>query len=199
MMNYFDQIYSRIFGKGKGTSATVMVNEILKRSQNFLNRFNAWKASEHCEEFLNELWEAYFWRKNGIEKNPPMVLHESNYSNGFAIGYLPEYGKRNFQFLFDLLADQVKRLDYRLVLSRQTMKEQGDNVEIKEMHYLKPKRNFTKPIDQQYGNVQIEYIELNNEPARIKFIANSYPDSNYMEAKSFESLAQHVLTLKSKS
>ena len=110
-----------------------------------------------------------------------MLLHESNYSNGFAIKYMPEYGKKNFHFLFDYLADQVKKLDYTLVMSRQTMKENGDEVEMKEMHYLKPKRGFVEPIDQQYGNVQIEYKELNDEPMRIKLVANSYPDRKYLE------------------
>lgn len=193
-MNYFDQIYNRLFGKSKEAS-TVIVNALINRSQGFLNRFNAWKSSDACQEFLNELWQSYFWRKKGIEKNPPMVIHESTYSNGFAITYLPEYSKKDFHYLFDYLADQVKKLDYRLVMSRQTMKESGDAVETKELHYLKPKRGFVEPIDQKYGNVQIEYIEVNNEPSRIKFIANSYPDRKYMEAQSFESLAQHVFDI----
>ncbi|GAB4246045.1 MAG: hypothetical protein Tsb0034_24870 [Ekhidna sp.] len=196
-MKYFDQIYLRIFGREKQPTS-VMINEIIKRSQNFLQRFNAWKASDVCEEFLNDLWQSYFWRKQGIEKEPHMVLHESNYSNGFAISYMPEYDRRQFHYLFDLLADQVKKLDYRLVLSRSTMKESDQGVEKKEMHYLKPKRGFVEPIDQKFGNVQIEYIELNNEPTRIKFVANSYPDRKYTEAKNFESLAQHVFTFESK-
>jgi len=190
-MSYFDQIYSKLFKKS--TKSSVIVDELIKRSQTFLNRFNAWKTSDACEEFLNELWQSYSWSKQGIEKNPPILLHESNHSNGFAIGYLPEYEKSNFHFLFDYLADQVKKLDYRLVVSKQTLKENGDEVEKKELHYLKPKRDFTEPIDQKYGNVQIEYIEYNNQPSRIKFIANSYPDRKYTQALSFESLAQHVL------
>lgn len=196
-MSYFDQIYAHIFGKTKNQSS-ITVNDILKRSHDFISNFQVWKSSDHCAEFLNELWESYFWRKKGIEKNPPMILHESNHSNGFAITYLPEYGKRNFQYLFDFFADQVKALDYRLVLSRQTMKESGDNVETREMHYLKPKRNFVEPIDQRYGNVQIEYIELNNVPSRIRFIANTYPDRKYKNPENFESLAQHVFNLESK-
>jgi len=62
------------------------------------------------------------------------------------------------------------------------------------MHYLKPKHDFSSPIDQKYGNVQIEYIEKDNEPTRIKFMANSYPDRQYKAAMDFESLAEHVLT-----
>ena len=197
-MSYFDQIYARLFGK-KNTKTSVMVNELIKRSQHFIHSFDSWKSSETCTEFLSDLWESYFWRRQGIEKNPPIVLHESNHSNGFAIGYIPSYSKSDFHFLLDYFADQVKKLDYRLVMSRHTMQEKGDTVEKKEMHYLKPKYSFEEPIDQKYGNVQIEYLEVDNEPTRIKFIANSYPDRKYTEALSFEVLAQHVFNVASES
>lgn len=190
-MNYFDAIYSKLFGK-KDASPIVLIDDIIKRSASFVQQFQAWKHSDICDEFLNELWQSYFWRKKGIEKDPPMHLLETNHSNGFAINYLPEFGRSNFHFLFDYLADRVKGLDYQLVVSRQTMREAGDNVETKEMHYLKPKRSFVEPIDQQYGNVQIEFLRINDEPSRIKLIANSYPDRKYTQSKNFEELAQHI-------
>ena len=193
-MSYFDLIYQRLFGKSGSSQTRVLVNEIIKRSQNFLDRFQAWKTSDKCQEFLNDLWQSYFWRKQGIDKDPQIVILESTYSNGLAIDYEDKYGKSNFHYLFDYLADQVKKLDYKLVVSRHTMQEKGDIVELKEMHYLKPKNNFVEPIDQKYGNVQIEYIEENDQPTRIKLIANSYPDRKYTQAKSFEDLAQHIFS-----
>jgi hypothetical protein len=78
------------------------------------------------------------------------------------------------------------------------MKEKGEEVETKEMHYLKPKRGFVEPIDQRYGNVQIEYTKLNDIPTRIKLIANTYPDRKYKEAESFESLTEYLFSLKPK-
>ncbi|MEO9483824.1 MAG: hypothetical protein ABJG47_10280 [Ekhidna sp.] len=195
-MSYFDYIYSKLFGKPGTTSTKVLVNEIIKRSQSFLDRFQAWKKSDLCSDFLNDLWQSYFWRKRGVDKDPQISLLESTYSNGFAISYETKYGKMNFRYLFDLLADQVKLLDYRLVMSRHTMQEKGDVVEVKEMHYLKPKRGIVEPIDQKYGNVQIEYIEENDQPTRIKLIANSYPDRKYKQAEDFENLAEYIFSLK---
>ncbi|WP_420577604.1 hypothetical protein [Ekhidna sp.] len=194
-MSYFDYIYNRLFGKSEATSTKVLVHEIIKRSQSFLDRFNTWKTSDICAEFLNDLWQSYSWSKKGLDKDPQILLLESTYSNGFAISYEARYGKNNYRYLFDYLADQVKMLDYRLVVSRHTMQEKGDVVELKEMHYLKPKRGFVEPIDQKFGNVQIEYIEENDEPTRIKLIANSYPDRKFKEAQSFEDLAKHIFTL----
>ena len=195
-MSYFDYIYNKLFGKTGVTPTRMLVNEVIKRSQSFLDRFQAWKTSELCADFINDLWQSYFWRKQGVDKNPQILFLESTYSNGFAISYEAKYGKRNFRYLFDYLADQVKKLDYRLVMSRHTMQERGDVVEMKEMHYLKPRHGFAEPIDQKYGNVQIEYIEENDEPTRIKFIANSYPDRKYKQAESFENLAEYIFLLK---
>ncbi|WP_425392262.1 hypothetical protein [Ekhidna sp.] len=195
-MSYFDDIYSRIFGKQDKTPAGIFVNELIKRSQSFINRFQEWKNSDYSAELINDLWQSYFWRKQGVDKDPHILILESTYSNGFAISYEPKYGKNNFHYLFDYLADQVKKLDYRLVVSRHTMQEKGDIVESKEMHYLKPKTGFVEPIDQKFGNVQIEYIEENDEPTRIKLIANSYPDRKYKQADSFEDLAKHIFSIK---
>lgn len=145
---------------------------------------------------MNELWKSYSWSKQGIDQDAEVLVLESTYSNGFAIGYETKYGKNDFRYLIDYFAYQVKKLDYRLVMSRQTMQEKGDVVEMKEMHYLKPKRGWVEPIDQKYGNVQIEYIEENDQPTRIKLLVNSYPDRKYKEAESFEDLAEHIFSNK---
>jgi hypothetical protein len=174
----------------------VTVNEVIKRSQSFLDQFHAWKSSETCSELMNELWKSYSWSKQGIDQDAEVLVLESTYSNGFAIGYESKYGKNDFRYLIDYFAYQVKKLDYRLVMSRQTMQEKGDVVEMKEMHYLKPKRGWVEPIDQKYGNVQIEYIEENDQPTRIKLLVNSYPDRKYKEAESFEDLAEHIFSNK---
>ena len=170
-MSYFDYVYKKLFPSGK-YSSTVLVNAVIKRSQSFLKNFNTWKASELCEEYLNEIWQSYFWSKNGIDKNPQVSIFESSRSNGFAISYQPNFNKYHFHYLFDYLADKVKKLDYKLVTSKFTMEERGDNVETREMHFLKPRNDLTTPRDQKYGNVQIEFISVNDEPANIKFIAN---------------------------
>jgi len=195
-MSYFDYIYNRLFGQTGATSTKVLVNEIIKRSQSFLDQFHAWKSSDICEELLNDLWQSYSWRKQGLDKDPQVLLLESTYSNGFAVDYESKYGKNSLRFLFDYFADEIRKLDYRLVVSRHTMKERGDVVEMKEMHYLKPKRTWVEPIDQKYGNVKIEYIEENDQPTRIKLLANSYPDRKYREAESFEDLVEFIFSNK---
>ena len=88
----------------------------------------------------------------------------------------------------------MKKLDYRLVNSHLTIQEKGEDVETREMHYLKPKSGFEAPRDQKYGNVQIEFIRLNDRPANINLLANTYSDRAYNEPKEFEELAQHIFS-----
>jgi len=197
-MSYFDYVYKKLFPPGK-YSSTVFVHEVIKRSQSFLKNFNTWKASELCEEYMNEIWQSYFWSKNGIDKNPQVSIFESSRSNGIAISYQPNFNKYHFHYLFDYLADKVKKLDYKLVTSKFTMEERGDNVETREMHFLKPKNDLTTPRDQKYGNVQIEFIRVNDEPTNIKLIANTYSDRAYQEPKNFEQLAQYIFSTETKS
>ena len=192
-MSFFDQIYARLFQNDKDAASPIVVDNILKRSESFKNAFNAWKLSDQFEILIQDTRQAYDSAKEGVGRIPQVVLHQSKNSNGFAVSFDEEYDKASFHYLFDYLADQVKKLDYRLVMSKQTLKEKGKDVERKEMHYLKPKHGFAEPIDQKYGNIQIEYIENNNKPARIKFLANSYADRKYTQAIGFDDLAAHVL------
>lgn len=193
-MSFFDQIYARLFTKEEESFSPIVVDGILKRSNTFKNDYEKWKLSDQFEVLLSDVRQSYQSAIDGIGRIPQVLLHQSKNSNGFAISFDEEYDEVSYQFLFDYLADQVRKLDYRLVMSKQTLMEKGKDVQRKEMHYMKPKRGFIEPIDQKYGNIQIEYIENNNRPERIKFIANSYPDRKYTEAMSFETLADKILT-----
>ena len=196
-MSYFDFIYERLF-EGKPRASRVDHDEVIKRSENYLDRLSQWQASEASQDFLNELWESYYWRKRGIDKDPPVVLFEASNSNGLAINYMQQYDRHYFRYLLDHLAERVKKLGYRQVTSRNSLRDKGDYVEKTEMYYLKPTHDFSPPIDQKFGNVQVEYIERDNEPLRVKLMANSYPDRKYQEVLPFETLAEHVFKVKLK-
>lgn len=195
-MSFFDDIYQRIFGTASSeANGSVSVEALIKRSPTFLSEYEEWRASEQAAVFLESMWQSFYWQRKGVDKQPVLLLLESKYSNGFSLSYKSSYGKKDFQFLFDYLAQQVQELGYRKVVSKSAIEERGEEVELKEMHYLKPKVGFVEPIDQAFGNIQIEYIEENGQPVRIKFRANSYPDRKYKEARSFEELAEEVLSV----
>jgi len=192
-MTYFDQIYTRLFPKDKQATKPVVVDHLLKRSETFLKQYTKWKSSDEASQLLTDVSNSYQSALIGVGRIPSIVLHQSTNSNGFAISYDEEYDKNAFPFLLDYLAEKVKSLGYRSVINKQTLKEKDNDVEKKELHYLKPKPGFVEPIDQKFGNIQIEFIAYNDEPSRIKFIANTYSDRKYTDPVSFNSLINQVL------
>lgn len=192
-MSYFDTIYERVFGQ-KENRSPVEVSEVLKRTPSFMQKFNEWKHSLGSADFINEVWQSYFWHERGIDKNPQVTLHKSSRSNGFAIAYDASIGTKQFHFLFDYLAEKVRELDYKKVMSKSSMKEFEDRIETNELHYLKPKNDFVSPRDQKYGNVSIEYRSVDSKPVFIKLQANTYSDRAYQEPLDFEELAKYIFS-----
>ncbi len=192
-MAFFDQIYARLFPKGKKEAEPVVIDQVLKRSDSYLDRYRKWRGSEEAEELVHDVLQSYQSALDGVERIPALLLHRSTNSNGFAIAYDREYDQSTFPFLLEFLADKIKDLGYRAVMNRQTLKERGNDVEKKEMYYLKPKPGFVEPIDQKFGNVQIEFVAFNEQPARIKLIANTYSDRKYTTPGSFDTLISKIL------
>ena len=193
-MTYFDQLYSKLFPGSKKSPEPMVIDDVLKRSESFNKRFEEWKTSDECSELTTDMLNSYRSALIGVGRIPGIVLHQTANSNGFAVSFHEEYEPHSFPFMLDLLAEKVKALGYRSVLSRQTLKERQDEVEKKEMRYLKPKPGFVEPINQLFGNIQIEYTALDEAPYRLKFVANTYSDRKYTTPLSFDELVNKILT-----
>jgi len=193
-MKFFDQIYSRLFDTNKTKVQPILIDNVLKRSDSFIQNYHAWKVSDDADDLIFDIFNAYKRNLEGYEETPTILLHQSANSNGFAVSFDEKYGKCSYQYLLDYLSERVKSLGYRPAMSRHTLKENGNLVETKEMRYLKPKFGHVEPIDQKFGNIQIEYVAFNNQPSRLKFVANTYSDRKYTKAMSFESLIKKVLS-----
>lgn len=193
-MKFFDQIYSRLFDTDKAKQQPVVIENVLKRNESFIQNYHSWKVSDAADDLIGDILNAYKHTLKGHEETPSMLLHQSANSNGFAVSFSDKYEQYSYQYLLDYLAERVKNLGYRPAMSRHTLKENGSLVETKEMRYLKPKFGHVEPIDQKFGNIQIEYVAFNDEPSRLKFVANTYSDRKYTKALSFESLIEKVLS-----
>ena len=192
-MSYFDQLYSKLFSGGTKISAPMIVDDVLKRSNSFAAQYEDWRESDAAKDLISDILESYQSALIGVGKSPSIVLHQSLNSNGFAVSYDERYEKNAFSFLLDYLAEKAKGLGYRSVLGKQTLKEKGKEVEKKEIRYLKPKPAFVEPIEQLYGNIHIEVIYIDDEPYRLKLVANTYSDRKYTSPLGFEELVEKIL------
>ncbi len=190
-MSYFDQVYRQLFGKPSG-GPKILVNEVIDRGEKYLAAYNHRIQSEAFKDLAKGIYSSYILKQQAIDKLPAIHLLTSPNANGFAISYHEEIEVHDFQYLFDWLYDRTKALDYKLANSDRSVIEKNGVIESKEKHYLKPRVGNEKIIDQQYGNILIEHIAIDDVPSLIKYTANTYNDRKYQEALKFDNLAEYL-------
>lgn len=186
-MSYIDDLLSKLFPR-KSRHASV-VHEIIRRSDDYLRRYEAWTGTE-AGEWMEEMGKAYYYKQAGIGHDMEVHLLHSPYANGFAVTLHNRVSRQQARFLLDQLRDRVVLSGYRLTQSDRRVTEKDNHAREVEKHYLKPPLNFrTESIDQGFGNVSIELLFINNEPDILKLTASVYSDRLYQEPRPFDELA----------
>ena len=194
-MTFINKILDKLFPQ-KGNSEQIVHNEVIARSGSYMKRYHEWTDSE-ADRVYEEIITGYEEKLLECENSKVRVhLLVSRYSNGIAISYDDSHFTKNgFSYLFDHLAEKIKTLEhYRQVNSDYVIKEKNNVLETKEKYYFKPVFSGSESkTDQQYGNILIEHILINDKPSYIKLMANIYSDSNYSEALNFNELIKKIL------
>ncbi len=193
-MTFFDDLYQKLFPAKK--QSPKLVHEVINRSDQYLIDYAAWFGSDRMRAQLQAIISGY---EAKLLKNTSFydvhLLH-SSYANGFALSYNQDIGKKDFQFLFDYFSERIQELPYKIANSDVMISEKADFIETKEKHYLKPKINTVEPpIDQQFGNILIEHILVDDKPSYLKLVASVYSDSLYQKPLTFEDLFKHIFRL----
>lgn len=195
-MAYFDQVISKLFPK-KNTGP--ILHEVIKRSQFYLDQYENWKQSDLPTNLLFDISESLRLKEEGIIKSPKVHQFTGDFSNGIAITYDSDIDKNHFHFIFDLLAEKVQELGYKISISDIIVTEKKEYIESKEKHYLKIKPTEKTPIDQKYGNIIIELISIDDNPSFIRLMAHAYNDRLYLSPHKFEDMANYLLNNQSKN
>ena len=190
-MSFFDQVYKQLFGK-PSEGPKILVHEVISRTGKYLEQYHERVQSDDFKDLAKKVYSSYILKQQDIENLPSILLLESSHANGFALSYHEEVNVNDFRYLFDWLYERTKTLDYKLANSDLTVVEKNGVIEAKEKHYLKPRVGKEKIIDQQYGNILIEHIAIDDVPSYIKYTANIYSDRNYHEALKFDKLAEYL-------
>jgi hypothetical protein len=192
-MSFIDNLMNKLFPQ-KGKINEVLVHEVIKRSDKEKADFEEWKAGGEGKQWLEEFSRAYNFTKLDIQSEWSILIHQSPYSNGFALDYKPIFSKAHFQHFFDLLKERVLALNYRPSGSDRRIIQKENYIETREMHYLKPHPGeSTVKANQRYGNIMIEHVSFNEKPQYIKLMANIYQDRLFTEAKNFDDFIRAIL------
>lgn len=196
-MSFFDKILNQLFPKtDEGiTNKQPMISEPLTRKDAERSSYFEWQNSGSYREVLEKLYQAYQTRLQNRQGNWEIHLLQMPAANGFAFTYPTNLAAREFQHLFDLLKDRVLTLNYRLVNADRQIFDKKSFVETKEKYYLKPNIDFQNTgdlFDQQYGNILIELILIDDKPSYLKLVASIYSDRLYTKALDFSELLDEI-------
>ncbi len=194
-MNFFNQIYQKIFPNAEnGAASPIEVRETIKRNTVYLEAYQDWIAKQAPQKLIDPIQKAYHFKKVNI--NSPIQVHllRSGGANGFAISYDPAFGKDSLQFLLDYWQHKIKNLNYHLQIAERRITEKKDYVETKEKYYLKPSIRLeamqNKLCNQLYGNILLEYVQIDNQPSYLKVLVTYYVDALFSKALDYDDLVK---------
>jgi len=171
--------------------------EQLIRSAKEEFQYSDWIYNRSHEPFLKTIHENYRLREQNQQGPLNLFIFSSAASNGFYFGFdSGHFSKNDFKFLFEYLKDRALELGYQLRNANRDYDEKGDYVRITERYYLKPvsvKEALDPPVDQRYGNLELEHVLVNDTPSYVKLMAHVYSDRNYQEPLPHNELVSHLL------
>ena len=189
-MAFFDQLYGRLFQKQSNDAPVVF--EPLTRSDKFLKNYEEWKSSGKGDKLKATILRSYQLKTAGLSNNPEVHILNGTSANGIALTFDSSLNRLDLPFLMEYLKDFILLENYRLVNADRHIKVKSDQVETVEKYYLKPIILSSKPYNQLYGNLLIEFVNINNRPSYIKWLASCYHDSNYQPAIPFTELFEKL-------
>lgn len=188
-MNFFNQIYDKLFSKNK---EQVLSKEVLERTEREQLEYHEWTESDPAKYLLNRIKRAYYFKKTNIKDEIIIDILNTPYAKGMAVSNLPDADKKTYQLLMDHFKTRVLEQGYRQSGSNRKVQNKPNWVETSERYYLKPPIQTEIPINQYYGNVHLELVLHDDRPHIFKLQANVYSDSLYEDAYDFEDLVAKI-------
>ena len=201
-MSFFKELSDQLFPKKKEESSSAAkvpyIQEMLKRSAKDLFLYEDWKLSHTKTDQIQFLQDQYELSQNQEEFSSVFRYINQASTRGFMLRHTQNISTKDFQHFFDFLHKKVTELPYLPYLSDVRIYDKKEGVERIERHYLKPSwrkqlnQAKTEKIDQQYGNIRIELLFLDDQPQHISFNSQVYLDGKYAPALDFNHLMQHL-------
>ncbi len=194
MSDFLGQFLSRLRG-GTTSPGQPLVKEPLVRSDSYQTAYEKWLAAEEGASILSEVHESLSRRVAGLHSPINAFVVENPGYSGFYFTLDDQFEGVNSDFLLDFFRDRVLGLEYHLYTSSRSHFDKGKRVEQTDRHYLKPNysNQLQPPLDQHFGNLNLEKISVDGKPSYLKVMATTYNDANYQPPRAFSGLIDHLL------
>ncbi|EON76323.1 hypothetical protein ADIS_3451 [Lunatimonas lonarensis] len=191
-MNYIEDLLGKLFPEKR---RKISHKENFLQSEVEVSQTRAWIASDRGEELMGLVYNNYHLKTVGVNKKPEVHILNSPYANGLAISFQDPLSPSDFNHLFFAFGDRLLALGYHRVSLDRKLEELTDRVRITEKLYYKPpfsSGSLDQPIDQLFGNVAIEKIQVDNEPSYLKVLVTVYSDRMYLPALPFRDFVERL-------
>ena len=194
-MDFFKKITQKLFNSNavdlhKDEQAIPLVSELYKRKQDQEDDFSRWKITGRQKEMMDSIFNQLLEKRSGVSEAQDVFFFLSPVSNGFYFTCENKINQTESFHVFDALQENILKLSYKSYVSDVKHFHYKDYIKRQYRHYCKPIQSMSEnnQIDQQYGNIEIEFITINDTPNYIKLMVNQYHDSAYEKAKNFDEL-----------
>jgi len=159
--------------------------------------FLRWHGDLAHQAFAKVIRTAYNdYLITGTSTHPTVDILISTSSNGWIFRCNQENrNNQEYRHFMYLLYQRLKEEKYIMNLSDMKSQQKAESIEATYRYYLKPsiRNRFAvsaegKKTDQIFGNITMEFITRDGLPHLLKFLANSYSDQNYVDARPFSDL-----------
>lgn len=162
------------------------IRETLTRGERFVERFEAWKRRHAIDALIflrnisGERWETFPW----------LTRVSSPQYSGLAFHSHPDLPGFNWLFVMELLQQKL-RDEESYVLQRSLREEKLKDGKVLEIqsYYLKPRPQLSENAGkhaQKFGNILIEYTEINRSFEQFSLKATYYSGFQYANPEPLE-------------
>ncbi|MEM7105609.1 MAG: hypothetical protein AAF502_20900 [Bacteroidota bacterium] len=194
LWSYFKNLFK---SAEKSSPTNPFIHELIERNDAEIADYNKWKEGldkRRIIDWVNNEYVVFMTQPDDVDTdldflNTPM-------SKGFVLHFRKErHAERDFIHLFDYLKEKVLSLGYRSYMSDTRTYNRGQKVETVQRHYLKPafSKKGDQKLDQRFGNITVELLQVNNIVINLKFSATGYVDHNFSAVEDYKKLMASVM------
>lgn len=196
MASFIDDVLGKLFPK---KARGLNIKENFVQTEDEIEAVSDWIDSPEGKNTIALIAKNYHFKTSGMNSQPEVHILKSPYANGFAVSFEDPLTEEIFSNLFFAFGKRIVDLGYSRVSLDRKIEDVNDKVRTTEKQYYKPplsNADFSKKIDQLYGNVSVEKVSINDKPSYLKVLVTVYSDHLYQDANSFDEFIDHLFESK---
>ncbi|HMQ05690.1 MAG TPA: hypothetical protein PKC30_00245 [Saprospiraceae bacterium] len=173
------------------------IHEMIDLEDFEINEYLEWTGGDHLPLLKKRLQQAYFnYITGGDVTDHSFAFFDTPQSKGFAIfpHYESSWKDSDYRFFKHYISSRLSNENYIINLADVRSRQKSVWIESIFRYYMKPspKMRAQSPVNQLYGNVNMEYIKRDDQPYMFRLLANAYQDNHFKPVKPFGELMKLI-------